>query len=331
MRDCIHTEELSIGYRRKGKDPLLLAEDLGLTARKGELVALVGPNGCGKSTLLRTLAGLHPPLHGKVHVEGENVHDRSSKERAKLLSIVLTGLNAPANLKVADLVSLGRSPYRPFFMSWSKEDREAVREAIQQSGIEHLAEKSLDTLSDGEAQKVMVARALAQRTKAVILDEPTAHLDLINRVEIARMLREISRERGEAIVMASHDLETILRIVDRIWLMTRDGRIREGIPEELAMNGAFSEVFASDKLSFDRNSGSFRFLEAACGTLSIEGEGLEAFWTQRALERIGYRIEPGTASEGENNVRVMDGEWILNGTRYNSLENLIRYLGPPPY
>lgn len=331
MRNCIHTEGLSIGYGRKKKDPTILAEELNLNAPKGELVALVGPNGCGKSTLLRTLAGLHLPLKGRVKIEGETIHERSAKERAKLLSIVLTGLNAPTNLKVIDLVSLGRSPYRPLFMPWSEEDGEAVREAIEQSGIEHLAEKTLDTLSDGEAQKVMIARALAQRTQALILDEPTAHLDLINRVEIARMLREIARERGEAIVMASHDLETILRIVDRVWLMAKDGTIRDGIPEELAMTGAFSDVFASRKLTFDRNNGSFRFLETPCGTITLEGEGLEAFWTQRALERIGYRIGTSSDPENEGTLRIENGEWIMNGQRYRSLEDLIHYLGPTAY
>ncbi|MFB6258778.1 MAG: ABC transporter ATP-binding protein [Flavobacteriales bacterium] len=197
MEACVHTSSLSIGYRNKKAGDSLLAKDLSLSCYKGELLALVGPNGCGKSTLLRTLAGLHDPLQGEVSVDGVPIHECRAIDRARLLSIVLTSMNAPANLKVRDLVSLGRTPYRSAFLPHDTEDRAAIKEALHQAGVEHLAEKTLDTLSDGEAQKAMIARALAQRTQAVILDEPTAHLDLINRVEIARMLREIARSRNE--------------------------------------------------------------------------------------------------------------------------------------
>lgn len=320
----IHTRGLSIGHPRKKKGDLVLAKDLELSCRKGELLALVGPNGCGKSTLLRTLAGFHPPLEGSVLLEGSPIEERTPKERAHLLSIVLTGMDAPTNLTVRDLVSLGRTPYRSAFMPMSKEDHRAVTHALKEANVEWLAEKTLDTLSDGESQKVMIARALAQNTGTMILDEPTAHLDLLNRVEIGRMLRELARQRNVAILMSSHDLESILRLADRVWLMNGDGRIQEGIPEELAMDGSFSEVFSNDKLHFDRNDGSFRSREEAKGTLVLEGEGIRYFWTQRALERIGYRIRKKSTEEESADVTVNESGWKHRGQDHASLESLIQ-------
>ncbi len=326
MEEGIRTEKLSIGHGKPGKGASVLGEGLDLSCHKGELLALVGPNGCGKSTLLRTIAGLHPPLGGRTWIGGRAIEECGASERARLLSIVLTGMNAPTNLTVRDLVSLGRSPYRSAFMPLSQSDQEAIEEALEQANIEHLAERSLDELSDGEAQKSMIARALAQRTQALILDEPTAHLDLINRVEIARMLRALARAREESIVMASHDLETILRIVDRVWLMNGKGDVLEGIPEELAMNGSFSDVFASDKLLFDSETGSFRFIEPPCGELSLAGEGRELFWTQKALERIGYKIRIKAAKETEADISIQNGEWVMGQNKYTSLQSLIEAL-----
>lgn len=328
MEACVHTEGLSIGHPMKKGDPLLLGKELSLSCYKGELLALVGPNGCGKSTLLRTLSGLHEPLSGKVYIEGRAIDEQSPREKARLLSIVLTGMNAPSDLTVRDLVSLGRSPYRPIFFPLGRTDQEAIEEALRQTNISELAEKTLDTLSDGEAQRTMIARALAQRTRALILDEPTAHLDLVNRVEISRMLRDLAREREEAIIMASHDLGSILRIADRIWLMPGDGTVREGIPEELALNGAFSEVFASEKIAFDRETGTFRFLEAPCGTLVLEGEGAELLWTQRAIERIGYEARTKGAESESCDIRIANGEWTYADQRFSSLEDLLRHLAP---
>lgn len=324
MEASIHTRALSIGHPGKRKGPLVLAEDLELSCRKGELLALVGPNGCGKSTLLRTLAGSHRPLKGSVLLEGAPIEEHTPKERARLLSIVLTGMTAPTNLTVRDLVSLGRTPYRSAFMPMRKADHRAVERALKEANVERLAEKTLDTLSDGESQKVMIARALAQNTGTMILDEPTAHLDLLNRVEIGRMLRELARQRNVAILMSSHDLESILRLADRVWLMSGDGRIREGIPEELAMDGSFSEVFSNDKLHFDRNDGSFRSREEPKGTLVLEGEGIRYFWTQRALERIGYRIRNKSTEEKNADVTVNESGWKHRRQDHASLESLIQ-------
>ncbi len=333
MEASIHTEDLDIGYRMKKRSPLLLGRELSLSCYKGELLALVGPNGCGKSTLLRTLAGLHEPLAGKVYIEGKALDEQSQREKARLLSIVLTGMNAPSDLTVRDLVSLGRTPYRSAFFPLAREDHEAIDEALRQTDTIGLADKTLDTLSDGEAQRTMIARALAQRTRALILDEPTAHLDLLNRVGISQMLRDLARERQEAIVMASHDLASIIRIADRIWLMPGDGTVREGIPEELALNGSLSEVFANDKITFDRETGTFRFLTPPCGELTLEGEGAYLLWTRRALERIGYEVRIKAAENKSNtaDVKITEGEWIHGKERYSSLEALLRVLGSASY
>lgn len=326
MKEGIHTKDLIIGYQRSGKPPLTLSDSLELGARKGELVALVGPNGCGKSTLLRTLAGLHAPIEGEVLIEGNAVQTLSPRKKARLLSVVLTSTATPGNMKVEELVALGRSPYRSALSPMTEEDRAITKRAMEQSKVESFAGRSLDTLSDGETQRVMIARALAQRTPVILLDEPTAHLDLLNRVEILRMLRELAKEEGITVILSSHDLDLVLRMADRVWLMSEKGRIHEGIPEELALNGRFGEVFSNEKVRFDRRSGDFRPLDEPLGTLILEGSGPSAFWAQRVLERFGYEVRRKVSENETPHIVADENAWYFNGSTFSNLEDLVRSL-----
>lgn len=292
-------DHLTIGYPRR-----TVARDLALTLEPGELVCLLGPNGAGKSTLMRTLAGMHPPLAGKVLLQGENVARLPARELAKRLSVVLTEHVDVGAISGRELVELGRYPYTDWMSRQTDRDRRAVRWALEAVDGLALAERSLHELSDGERQKMYIARALAQEPAVMMLDEPTAFLDLPRRVEIMHLLRTLARETRRAILLSTHDLDLALRNADRVWLLSKSGELHVGAPEDLVLNGAFEKAFAGAGAAFDVQSGAFVTQIERRGAVSLVGEGVAALWTARALEREGYAIEPLS----DTVVRVMDAE-----------------------
>ena len=248
----------------------------------GELVCLMGPNGIGKSTLLRTLAGLQKPLQGKI-----------SDATEKNIALVLTDRIVATNMTVYDLVTYGRYPYLDWSISLSSEDKKIIEESIRQVHIQHLKEKRFYELSDGQLQMAMIARALAQQTPILFLDEPTAHLDLNNRVEIMNLLRSLSRNTGKAILVCTHELDLALQTADRIWLTTTDKKIKEGIPEDLVLDGSFDAVFQFK--GFDLKTGKVQHKAFRNIAVNVIGEGHEYLWTKNALERDGYEIDKNSA------------------------------------
>lgn len=248
----------------------------------GELVCLMGPNGIGKSTLLRTLAGLQKPLQGKI-----------SDATEKNIALVLTDRIVATNMTVYDLVTYGRYPYLDWSISLSSEDKKIIEESIRQVHIQHLKEKRLYELSDGQLQMAMIARALAQQTPILLLDEPTAHLDLNNRVEIMNLLRSLSRNAGKAILVCTHELDLALQTADRIWLTTTGKKIKEGIPEDLVLDGSFDAVFQFK--GFDLKTGKVQHKAFRNIAVNVIGEGHEYLWTKNALERSGYEIDKNSA------------------------------------
>jgi len=294
------TSSLTIGYRRRP-----IASDLDLELRPAEMVCLIGPNGAGKSTLLRTLAGMQEPLSGKVRLGGADLFSIPALELAKQLAVVLTGRVEAGNLSAYALVALGRHPYTDWLGRLTPRDEEAVRRAMQLTDCEALAARPIHELSDGERQKVMIARALAQilpspslgegsgvRDTVLLLDEPTAFLDLPRRVELLQLLKRLSRETNCAVLLSTHDLDLALRIADKLWLLSSHGELHIGLPEELALNGALARVFQSEGVEFDHARGAFKVHQPVCGPISLHGEkdGVATAWTWRALERIGYEV-----------------------------------------
>ena len=246
----IQIKSLSTGYRGKN-NVTVVAHDINATIYGGELTCLLGPNGAGKSTLLRTLSAFLPPVKGEITIMGRNLNDYSDKELAKTIGVVLTEKTDLRNMSVEDLIGLGRSPYTGFWGTLHQQDREIVANAIEMVSISSLKDRMVQTLSDGERQKVMIAKALAQETPVIFLDEPTAFLDFPSKVEIMQLLHNLSRTTGKTIFLSTHDLELALQISDTIWLMDQTNGVITGTPEKLATDGTLSRFFSQRGISFD--------------------------------------------------------------------------------
>lgn len=328
---AIQTRKLAIGYIPSKKTPQVIASGLDLSLAPGELVCLLGPNGIGKSTLMRTISGMQPALGGHVNLDGRQVEDLPAKERARRIGIVLTERIDVGHLSSYALVSLGRYPYTDWTGRMDAEDHRIVTEAINAVGASDLADRSVSELSDGERQKIMIARVLAQETEVILLDEPTAFLDLPRRVEIIALLRGLAHESGKAILLSTHDLDLAVRNADRIWLMT-SGNVETGIPESLVLNGAFETAFAREGIEFDQSSGSFRPLHRPGLRIRFSESGLVAAWTTRALERIGYAVvTEGSDIELSLELEEDDGKtiWTLrseDALSFPTLDALVAHL-----
>lgn len=248
--ETIQLINLGIGYMTK-HGVRTVAEGINGTIRKGELTCLLGANGVGKSTLLRTLSAFQPMTAGEVLIEGHDMTSFSDKEMSRLIGVVLTEKPDVRNMRVRELVSLGRSPYTGFWGTYSKADLKIVDEAISLVGIDTLSRRMVHTLSDGERQKVMIAKALAQQTPVIYLDEPTAFLDYPSKVEVLQLLRRISREAGRTIFLSTHDVELALQLADTVWLMSHEEGMTVGTPRQLAQQGALSRFIEREGITFD--------------------------------------------------------------------------------
>ena len=285
----LSTSHLTIGYTH-GRRTTAVLDNIHVTLWSGELTCLIGPNGVGKSTLMRTLAGMQPPLRGHVYLGEKDLHRLPAQQLAKQLAVVLTERIDVGNLSSYALTALGRYPYTDWRGQLSAHDEAVVRESLTTVGAASLAARPVNELSDGERQKVMIARALAQEPKILLLDEPTAFLDLPRRVEIIQLLHNLAREQQCAILLSTHDLELALRLADRLWLLPVGGPLSVGLPEELALNGTLGATFQSEGVEFDSTQGAFKVQRRRCGPISLTGDGENALWTARALERIGFDV-----------------------------------------
>lgn len=334
LHTVLQTTDLSIGYEGRSGPAKVVADDIDVALHAGELVCLLGPNGSGKSTLIKTLAGMHAPLGGGITLFGDGVQGLSPKQIAQKLSTVLTDRITIGNLDVYTLISFGRSPYTGWLGSLREEDRKVIEWAIEATGLQPLVHRDISTLSDGERQKVMIARALAQDTDLILLDEPTAHLDLPNRVEIMRLLRKLARETGKGILLSTHELDLALKAGDRCWLMNDERALFTGVPEDLVLNSTFEAVFKRESFDFDRATGSFNLHQPGEKKIAVRGNEVGAFWTRRALKREGFSI----VAEDEMNCTITvrekgDGfRWTVEnsgeGQKYNSIRALITNMRP---
>ncbi len=233
MEKSIELSRLAIGYRTKSGDRIV-ASSLEAHLHAGQLTALLGVNGAGKSTLMRTMAGFMKPLSGQIHLLGRSLDSYKEIEIAKRIGVVLTDNCRIAGMTAGELVALGRSPYTGFWGRLQKGDRKLVAEAVERVGIAPLINRELTTLSDGERQKVVIAKALAQQTPIIFLDEPTAFLDYPSKMELLHLLHSLAHDTGRTIFLSTHDLDAILPMADRVWLLDKERSFREGTPASLA-------------------------------------------------------------------------------------------------
>lgn len=286
MNPILHAAGLACGYPGT---PAPVLTGLDVTVRRGRLVCVIGPNGAGKTTLVRTLAGLLRPRAGEVLMGSSTVHEADSRERAREISVVLTQLPVPGYLSVESFVEIGRHPYTGALGSLRKADRDAVLSAIEQVGILRLRHRWMSAISDGERQRAAIARALAQAARLMILDEPTAFLDVEARALIMTLLRRVAHETGRGVIATTHDIELALRIADEMWMITPGGALLTGAPEDLVLQGGMDEVFPEHVLRFDLDSGGFRLPPPHGSPVTVAGSGNLAHWTARALERAGLQ------------------------------------------
>lgn len=296
----LQTHDLSIGYTAPRKPDNVIAQAINLTLHAGELVCLLGPNGAGKSTLMRTIAGMQKPLAGRMTLAGDDLKTLKPRQLATRLSVVLTERPNVGLLNGYALVALGRHPHTDWTGRLSRYDEAVIRWAVDAVSARDLAERPVMELSDGQRQKFMIARALAQESELILLDEPTAFLDLPRRAEIMRLLRHLAAETGRAILLSTHDLDLALRSADTLWLMS-GGQVRVGTPEDLVINGAFEDAFQGEGVIFDRATGAFSVAQARGRAVIVHGQGIPHTWTRRALQRAGYTLE------SEDNLNSYDG------------------------
>lgn len=253
----ITLSSLSIGYRLRGGDKVIAA-GIDASLHEGELTCLIGANGAGKSTLLKTLAAFLPKLGGDIYIKGREIADYTNRELSRLVGVVLTSRPEAENMTAEEVVGLGRTPYTGFWGTLGADDRHIVAESMETVGVGHLAARTVTTLSDGERQKVMLAKALAQQTPIIILDEPTAFLDYPSKADTLLLLARLSHEAGKMVFISTHDLELALQTADRLWLMPGDGHVTTGSPRELADSGALSAFIERKGITFDRETMSIR-------------------------------------------------------------------------
>jgi iron complex transport system ATP-binding protein len=333
---------LEIGFRKgKGREQSL-AGPVATTACTGELIAVMGRNGCGKSTLLRTIAGLMDPLQGEVHILSNMLAAYSRKELARIMGYVSTEVVRVPGLSVEGLVALGRYPHTNWLGKLGSSDQEVIERALNLTSLQALRNRDLDELSDGERQRAMIARTLAQDTRILILDEPTAFLDLSHRYEIIDLLGNLAQDHGKTVIYSTHDLQIALQQADKIWLIHRQDML-EGAPEDLVLSGKLSEALrqtdSGTEIEMDPQTGEFAVkrilkqdISLSSGRDGLSGmEGLRA-WTKKALERNGFRVTGNKETSIHVLIDIEAGSprWTLekNDERveFNSIYDLSLYL-----
>ncbi|MEM6282837.1 MAG: ABC transporter ATP-binding protein [Chloroflexota bacterium] len=333
---ALQTQNLTTGYTRR-RQQVVVSSDLELELNSGELTCLLGPNGAGKSTLMRTLAGMQQSLSGQIDLMSQDLQSMSASERAKYLSVVLTERPDGGLLNGYALVALGRQPYTGWSGRLTQHDRDKVQWAVDAVNAADIAHLPLTEMSDGQRQKIMIARALAQEPTVMFLDEPTAFLDLPRRVEILRLLRTLAHDTDMAILLSTHDLDLALRTADRLWLMDDNGGVHTGMPEALIINGTFARVFHSSGVPFDANSGGFNIYESGRAVISVTGDTVYATWTRRALQRIGFTVvDDDRQTDRRVTINDQSGRviWIVQTarghTQLHTLEDTISYITMDP-
>lgn len=330
--EYLATTRLRVGYKGK-RGETSIAETSELSVSPGEFICLLGPNGVGKSTLIRTLAGIQAPLHGSIRLQGTPFDRLSPRERARGIGVVLTESLPIGMMDAYSLVALGRHPYTGWLGTLNQVDRDRIDWAFKSVNATGLERRRIVELSDGERQKISIARALAQETPLILLDEPTAFLDLPSRIEIIATLRNLAHQERIGVLMSSHELDLALRYADYLWVFTDEKKLVKGYPEELALNGQIANSFASEQVCWDVERGGFHTQLHSHLRACVSGSGNYANWTRRALERLGF-IVTDVSKDCVLNIRISEidkeAQWIVEHEgqkkHYCSIAGLIGWI-----
>ncbi len=304
----IELSNVAAGYRHADNSLFEILKNINFSAATGEMVALIGSNGIGKSTLLRSVAGFQDYFSGNIKINGKELKDMNSREIARIMSFVSTENISVANMTVFDLVAYGRFPYTNWIGTLSEKDKSVINEAIEKVGLADFKMRQVTQISDGERQRAMIARALAQDTPVIILDEPTAFLDVSNKYEIFHLLQLLAKEKQKTVVLSTHDLNIALREVDKLWIITDNGNY-QGAPEDAVLKGWLSLLFKNEHIGFDIQEGEYYFKKEFKAKVKVEGVGLPLTWTLRALNRASYQIV--VEAKPDFHIVANNNSWLL--------------------
>ena len=316
---------LCIGYRT-GKKEKIVHSDLNFELRAGELTCLLGANGAGKSTLLRTLSASQPALGGELLLMDKPLRDYTEKERSRTIGVVLTDRTFAGGLTVYELIGLGRQPHTGFFGRLSKEDHRLIQDAMEQVRIAHKARNYVAELSDGERQKVMIAKALVQECPLILLDEPTAFLDVVSRIEIMHLLHRLAVEQHKAILLSTHDIEQALVLSDRLWLLSKEHGLQCGVTEDVILSHQMENLFTHTEICFDYDHGVYYPTVHGHREINVESSDKTLqHWAINALNRHGYQCVTHECSTKMVASSPTELHWTENGTTYTygSFEELL--------
>ncbi len=322
----IQTSGLQIGYPLKNGKRKIVHAGLDLQLYQGEVTCLLGLNGAGKSTLLRTLGGFQTPLSGDISLLSKPFFSYSQAELSLIIGVVLTEKTNAGGITVYDLVSLGRHPYTGFFGRLQKEDHAIIEQSLDEAGITQKAYNYVSELSDGERQKAMIAKTLAQQCPVILLDEPTAFLDVTSRIGTMALLRKLAKEQNKTVLLSTHDMDLAIQMADCLWLMEKERSMSCGTPEDLILSGEFESFFSKEGILFDPSTGKLNTV-ASTKPVGIEGDFLTSYWVGNALSRNGWRPSPVNPNfinihcESKNRmiITLPSGKQIVT----NSVEHLI--------
>ncbi|MBP3419935.1 MAG: ABC transporter ATP-binding protein [Marinifilaceae bacterium] len=287
-KQIIQATNLKIGYK-EGKKVKVVHQKLNFQLNLGELTCLLGANGAGKSTLLRTLSAAQQTLDGQLFLDGKPISEYSERERSTMIGVVLTDKIFAGGLSVYELISLGRQPHTGFFGRLGKRDHEIIKQAMKSVGIEHKSDCYVAELSDGERQKAMIAKALVQESPLIILDEPTAFLDVVSRIEIMQLLHKIATEQNRAVLLSTHDIDQALVLADKLWLLTKGQGIIYGTTEDIILQHKMENLFPGSDIKFDYDHGVYYPTVYGNKEIAIYASNKTTLhWTLNALNRVGF-------------------------------------------
>ncbi|GAA0122735.1 MULTISPECIES: ABC transporter ATP-binding protein [Clostridium] len=290
----LKTENLFAGYGKK-----VVVENVNISSIKGQVVCFLGPNGAGKTTILRTLSGLLDPVKGEVYIKEEKISNINKKDLSKQLAVVLTKKFEGGLMTCYEVVSMGRYPHTGFFGRLSQEDNEKVFEALKTVNAENLAERYFDELSDGEKQKILVARALVQEPEVIILDEPTTHLDIRHRLELVDILKKLSKEKGIAVILSLHEIDIAIKSCDKVILVKDNKVLAYGVPEDVVNENIIKKLYGIQDASFNNLLGSIELsnkLKPQVFVIGGSGYGAPIY---RALTKQGIGVATGIIHEND--------------------------------